>query len=137
MSQHFSLFDRLQSPVWVFDIDHKRIIWANQASLPLWESSSTEELVSRDLAKDMSQAVHAILEEYQQYFQRGEHIKTWWNFNPKQKQKKALCCFSGFTLDDGRMAMLVEVIADESTLRRELAFAECSNLALLFECQAA
>ncbi|MEZ8093156.1 EAL domain-containing protein [Photobacterium swingsii] len=135
MSQHFSLFDRLQSPVWVFDIDHKRIIWANQASLPLWESSSTEELVSRDLAKDMSQAVHAILEEYQQYFQRGEHIKTWWNFNPKQKQKKALCCFSGFTLDDGRMAMLVEVIADESTLRRELAFAECSNLALLFECQ--
>ncbi|MGF1690665.1 putative bifunctional diguanylate cyclase/phosphodiesterase [Photobacterium kagoshimensis] len=135
MSQHFSLFDRLQSPVWVFDLDHKRIIWANQASLPLWESSSIEELISRDLAKDMSQAVHAILEEYQQYFQRGEHIKTWWNFNPKQKQKKALCCFSGFTLEDGRVAMLVEVIADESTLRRELAFAECSNLALLFACQ--
>ncbi|WP_261857994.1 putative bifunctional diguanylate cyclase/phosphodiesterase [Photobacterium sanguinicancri] len=135
MSQHFSLFDRLQSPVWIFDIDHKRIIWANQASLPLWESSSIEELVSRDLAKDMSQAVHAILDEYQQHFHRGEHIKTWWNFNPKQKQKKALCCFSGFTLEDGRTAMLVEVIADESTLRRELAFAECSNLALLFECQ--
>ncbi len=43
-----------------------------------------------------------------------------------------LCLFSGIPLDDGRTAMLVEVIADESSLRRDLAFSDCSNLALLF-----
>ncbi len=73
-----------------------------------------------------------LLRGYQQHFAVGEAIKTWWYFTPNNILKKALCHFSGFPLADGRTAMLVEVIAEESSLRRELAFSGCSNLALLF-----
>lgn len=132
MTHTFSLFERLQSPVWVFDIHHKKIIWANEASLPLWEASTADELTSRDLGADMSEAVSAILEGYQQRFNDDEVIKTWWYFTPNNILKKALCHFSGIPLADGRIAMLVEVVAEESSLRRELAFSGCSNLALLF-----
>lgn len=132
MNHTFSLFEHLQSAVWVFDIQHKKIIWANKASLPLWEAASLDELTSRDLGADMSQAVNATIEGYQQHFAVGEAIKTWWYFTPNNILKKALCHFSGFPLADGRTAMLVEVIAEESSLRRELAFSGCSNLALLF-----
>ncbi|MCW8327376.1 EAL domain-containing protein [Photobacterium sp. SDRW27] len=132
MNHPFALFERLQSPVWVFDIHHKKIIWANKASLPLWEASTADELLSRDLGADMSAAVNAILEGYQQRFNNGEAIKTWWYFTPNDILKKALCHFSGIPLADGRVAMLVEVVAEESSLRRELAFSGCSNLALLF-----
>ena len=132
MNHTFLLFERLQSPVWVFDIGHKKIIWANKASLPLWEAATVDELISRDLGSGMSEAVNAILEDYQQRFNEGETIKTWWHFTPKNILKKALCHFSGIPMDNGRTGMLVEVIAEESSLRRDLAFSGCSNLALLF-----
>ncbi|UXI02231.1 putative bifunctional diguanylate cyclase/phosphodiesterase [Photobacterium sp. TY1-4] len=137
MNHTFSLFERLQSPVWVFDIQHQKILWANPASLPLWEAASLEELTARDLGLDMTQAVRAQLEVYQQRFVAGEAIKTWWSFTPKGREKKALCHFSGIPLPDGRLAMLVEVLDEESTLRRELAFSGCTNLALLFSADGA
>jgi diguanylate cyclase (GGDEF)-like protein len=132
LKQTFFPFNHLQSPIWVFDIDNKTIIWANLSALPLWEADSLNELTSRDLAHDMSEAVEATLNGYRLRFNKDEIIKTWWNFTPKQILKKALCVFSGIKLPDGRTAMLVEVIAEESTLQRDLAFSDCSNLALLF-----
>lgn len=128
----FSPLYYLQNPIWVFDVDNKKILWANDKSLRLWEATSIEELLNRDLGQDMSAAAAATLLEYQQTFKLNKTIKTWWRFNPKQITKNMLCLFSGIPLTDGRMAMLVEVIADESSLRRDLAFSDCSNLALLF-----
>ncbi|MEC6795731.1 bifunctional diguanylate cyclase/phosphodiesterase [Photobacterium sp. S4TG1] len=128
----FSPLYYLQNPIWVFDVDNKKILWANDKSLRLWEATSIEELLNRDFGQDMSAAAAATLLEYQQTFKLNKTIKTWWRFNPKQITKNMLCLFSGIPLEDGRMAMLVEVIADESSLRRDLAFSDCSNLALLF-----
>lgn len=135
MNHTFSLFNRLQSPVWVYDLHQKKIIWANSASLPLWEADSVEELTARDLGADMSEAVSAMLDDYQQSFRQGKAIKTWWFFSPNNTLKKALCHFSGIPLSDGRTAMLVEVVSEESSLRRDLAFSGCSNLALLFSAE--
>ncbi|WP_283597549.1 putative bifunctional diguanylate cyclase/phosphodiesterase [Photobacterium phosphoreum] len=128
----FSPLHYLQNPIWVFDVDNKKILWANNKSLLLWEATSIEELLSRDLGQDMSAAAAATLLEYQQDFKLDKTIKTWWRFSPKKITKNMLCLFSGIPLNDGRTAMLVEVIADESSLRRDLAFYDCSNLALLF-----
>ncbi|HIF9066426.1 TPA: putative bifunctional diguanylate cyclase/phosphodiesterase [Photobacterium damselae] len=132
MNQEYTLFNNLQCPVWIFDIDNKKIIWANEKSLPLWEAKSLSELTNRDLSFDMSAAVEATLVDYKATFARGKTIKTWWSFTPHEVLKKYLCIFSGIPLSDGRIGMLVEVLANETTLRRDLAFSECSNLALLF-----
>ncbi|KLV09045.1 diguanylate phosphodiesterase [Photobacterium aquae] len=132
MNHTFSPFEYLQAPIWVFDVHHKRILWANSAALPLWEAKTKEELLSRDLSLDMSEAVNALLHSYLNRFDAGESIRTWWYFSPENILKKTLCHFSGYPLNDGRKAMLVEVIAEESTLRRDLAFSSSSNLALLF-----
>ena len=133
MALSFSLFDSLQSPVWIFDIEKKKIVWVNTAALPLWESHSKEELLARNFSHDMSQAVTALLNHYQDCFYKKETIKTWWSFTPNHILKRALCHFSGIELEDKSMGMLVQVIAEESSLRRELAFSNCSNLALLFD----
>ncbi|PSW18381.1 GGDEF-domain containing protein [Photobacterium sanctipauli] len=135
MNHTFSLFEYLQSPVWVFDIQNKKIIWANSASLPLWEATCPKELSSRDLSVGMSEAVSAILDGYQRRFEKGEVVKTWWYFSPNNIIKKALCHFSGIPLENGRLGMLVEVISEEATLKRELAVSSSGNLALLFSQQ--
>ncbi|PST97182.1 GGDEF-domain containing protein [Photobacterium iliopiscarium] len=128
----FSPLYYLQNPIWVFDVDNKKILWANDKSLDLWEMTSIEELLDRDFSQEISAAAVATLLEYQQTFKSHQTIKTWWRFTPKQITKNMLCLFSGIPLTDGRTAMLIEVIADESSLRRDLAFSDCSNLALLF-----
>lgn len=132
MITNFSLFEQLYTPVWVYDIENKKILWANSASLPLWEAASLTELTSRDFSLDMSAAVSAMLNAYLERFRDGEVIKTWWSLNPRKVKKQVLCTFSGIRLPDGRLNMLVEVNAEESSLRRELAFSNCTNLALLF-----
>ncbi|MGF1686440.1 EAL domain-containing protein [Photobacterium japonica] len=132
MNQIFSMFEYLQSPVWVFDIHQKRILWANSASLPLWDAESQDALLARDLQRDMSLAVSAVLEGYLPRFEQGETIKTWWTFAPNGAFKKALCHFSGIPLPDGSLGMLVHVIAEESGLRHELALSSGANLSLLF-----
>nr|VVV05633.1 putative signaling protein [Aliivibrio wodanis] len=133
--QQYSLFETLQTPIWIFDFDCKQIIWANKQALPLWEASNTEELTSRLLGKGMSQAVEATLDDYRNVFKQGETIRTWWNFTPKTVSKSALCLFSGIELSDGRLAMLVQVLGEDCTLRRDLAFSADTNLALLFDNQ--
>ena len=113
--QSYLPFEHLKCPIWVYDIDNKLIVWANSSALPLWEADSIQELTSRDLGKEMSEAIEATLEEYQRQFHLNQTIKTWWNFTPKHIAKRALCQFSGIPLPDGRTGMLVQVVAEENS----------------------
>ena len=40
-------YARLRSPIWVFDFDHKRVLWGNPAALELWRAPDLEELLCR------------------------------------------------------------------------------------------
>lgn len=96
MNQAYTLFNNLQCPVWIFDIDNKKIIWANEKSLPLWEAKSLSELTNRDLSFDMSAAVEATLVDYKATFARGKTIKTWWSFTPHEVLKNISVSFLVF-----------------------------------------
>ncbi|MCC4861941.1 putative bifunctional diguanylate cyclase/phosphodiesterase [Vibrio splendidus] len=133
MMTNYQPFEHLKCPIWIYDIDNKRITWANSNALPLWESESMFELTSRDFSVEMSKAIEATLEEYQRQFLRNESIKTWWNFTPNYISKRALCLFSGIPLPDGRTGMLVQVIAEEGSLKHDLACSDGANLSLLFD----
>jgi hypothetical protein len=41
--------DELQTAIWIYGIEHYSIVWANQGALNLWDSSSIEALMRRDL----------------------------------------------------------------------------------------
>ncbi|MGH1485375.1 MAG: putative bifunctional diguanylate cyclase/phosphodiesterase [Cellvibrionaceae bacterium] len=103
-------FNDVTIPIWIYDIDKHHIYWANQPGLELWESDSIEELSSRDFQASTSGAVQESLLEYQKAFLQGETIFHNWHFSPKGIEKHAFCQLSGYPLDDGRMAMLVEAL---------------------------
>lgn len=100
----------LVTAVWIYDIDNYCIVWANDAALELWESQSLEELQSRDFQPETSNAVQQTLKDYQQIFKAGKSLSRLWRFSPKGKLKEAYCQFSGYTLDDGRLALQAEAI---------------------------
>jgi diguanylate cyclase len=101
--------DRLATPLWVFDIDRGRIVWANCAALQVWSASTVEELTARDLAKDMSRSVAKRLRQYQEDFEkRNATFSELWTLYPKGEPKTLRVNYSGIRLHDGRMAMFCE-----------------------------
>jgi diguanylate cyclase (GGDEF)-like protein len=98
-------------PVWVFDVDESRVIWANQPALDVWAATSSEELRSRNLSQDMSPSVRQRLQQYQSGFMAGAHFDEQWTIFPHGIPRSLICRFRGCVLPDGRMAMLCEAQA--------------------------
>lgn len=105
----FSIFDRLDTGVWIFDFDHKRILWANRKALEITDSATLEELQSRDMGKDMSHSVEQRLRQYQQDFCKHDvSFAEIWTLYPKGTAQVLQVVMSGIRLNDGRMALLCE-----------------------------
>jgi diguanylate cyclase (GGDEF)-like protein/PAS domain S-box-containing protein len=104
-----SQIDRLTTPLWVFDIDRSRVIWANQTALEVWNAVTLAELTARDLAEDMSISVAKRLKQYQEDFEkRDATFSELWTLYPKGEPKTLRVVYSGIRLQDGRMAMFCE-----------------------------
>ncbi|MEM9633096.1 MAG: EAL domain-containing protein [Pseudomonadota bacterium] len=104
-----SVYDRLDTAVWIFDFDHKRFLWANTKTLEITEAPSLHELQSRDLSADMSPSVEKRLRQYQHDFCKQDvSFSEIWTLYPKGKPKVLQIVMSGIRLADGRMALLCE-----------------------------
>ncbi|MCC3409224.1 MAG: diguanylate cyclase [Microcoleus sp. PH2017_10_PVI_O_A] len=104
---HLRAFDLLQNPIWIFDIEHLQMWWANQASLYLWNASTREELDRRNFS-DVSESTRIRLQSYLQQFEQGKTLSEQWTFYPGGLPVSVRCRCSGIRIDSGRLAMLVE-----------------------------
>ena len=99
----------VRTPVWVFDIDRRRVHWANQAALQVWRATSLDELCSRDMGRDMSAAVATRLAQYQADFARHDaRFNEQWTLYPGGRPVALNVTFRGHRLADGRMRVQIE-----------------------------
>ncbi len=132
--------DRLTTPVWVFDIDQSRVVWANQAALEVWRARSLLELTARDLGKDMSVSVRNRLRQYQEDFEKhNASFSEVWTLYPKGEPQTLRVIYSGIRLPDGRMAMFCEGLAHRSetpdTLRSAEALLHATVMISLYDAE--
>lgn len=106
-----TVFNKLRSPVWIFDIERVQMWWANNAALNLWDALSVEELINRDWSI-ISEATQTRLQNYLQQFKQGKTIIEQWTFYPQGSTVSVRCLFSGIQIESGRLAMLVEGVTD-------------------------
>ncbi len=99
---------RLKTPIWIFDIELERMLWANPAALELWQANDLDELLERDFGEDMSEGVRERLHGYLDAFSLGDTREETWTFHPRGRATRIFCHCRGFPLTDGRLAMLVE-----------------------------
>jgi diguanylate cyclase (GGDEF)-like protein len=108
-STRYGALDLVSQPVWVFDIDHRRVHWANTAALAVWNAPSLAALCGRDLGHDMSESVAQRLAQYQRDFIAADaSFNELWTLHPAGRPVSLAVVFSGHRLPDGRMAMLCE-----------------------------
>ncbi|OKH40059.1 hypothetical protein NIES2119_03675 [[Phormidium ambiguum] IAM M-71] len=105
-------YERLQTPIWIFDIQHLKMMWANRAALRLWKAGSLKELLNRDLSQIYA-ANYTRWQSYLERFEQGETVIELFTFSPEKNAVSVRCNCSGITLENGRFVMLVE--AEEIT----------------------
>ncbi|WP_313073746.1 putative bifunctional diguanylate cyclase/phosphodiesterase [Melaminivora sp.] len=106
-----ALLARLVHPVWVFDVDHSRVHWANAAALALWHADDLRELNARDMASDMSEPVARRLRQYQRECERDDARSCeLWTLYPRGVPRTLSLVYSGVRLPGGRVALLCEAV---------------------------
>ncbi|MFB2937329.1 PAS domain S-box protein [Aerosakkonemataceae cyanobacterium BLCC-F154] len=100
-------YERLQTPIWIFDIQNLTMRWANHAALLLWNAANLEELLSRDFSQ-VSAATYTRLQSYLEQFEQGKTVIEQWTFYPADNAISVRCTCSGIPMENGRLAMLVE-----------------------------
>jgi len=117
----FALARHLKAAIWVYDIDHKVIVHANEAACQLWQAGNEAELKQRDLSVGMSQTVSDRLKLYQVDFKTTQsRFHENWTLFPKGLPVTIDVVYSGFRLPDGRMGMLCEALGKSKLTRENL-----------------
>lgn len=135
-----ALLDRLQTPVWIFDIEQERMCYANAAALRFWEADTPEELYARDFSSTMSEPTRQRLSDYLPRLASGEVIDEHWSFYPGDQAISLHCRCSHQVMRDGRSGMLVEgvddaIALDASSLRALEAVRHSPMMASVFDGQ--
>ncbi|MEQ6889240.1 diguanylate cyclase [Halomonas sp. CS7] len=117
-----ALLDRLQTPVWIFDIEQERMRYANAAALRFWEADTPQGLYARDFTSTMSETTRRRLADYLPRLASGEVIDEHWSFYPGGQAVSLHCRCSRVVMRDGCSGMLVEgvdsaISQDASSLR--------------------
>lgn len=121
----FAIARRLNVPVWVFDIDNSRIVFANPSACKLWNADDEEGLRARNLGLDMSITVAKRLKQYQTDFRDSDATFTeLWTLYPNGVPKSVMVIYRGFVLPDGRMGMQCEATAEADDQPHNLRSAE-------------
>lgn len=107
--------DDLNTALWIFDIDHSCVAWANRAALAVWNAGSLQDLCSRDMSGDISVSVAQRLKQYQEDFVASNASFTEvWTLYPEGVPTTLDVSYKGYRFDDGRMGMLCEAKAQRT-----------------------
>ncbi len=133
-----SVMESLRIPVWVFDVDRMRILWANREALSFWNAESLQQLRNRDMSVDMSVSVRKRLLQTRDDCGADNSSKSEnWTVYPKGVPQTAEVVMSAFALTEGRTALLVHLLyerKDETsdTLRSAQALLHTSAMISLY-----
>ncbi|MDN3920117.1 hybrid sensor histidine kinase/response regulator [Roseateles violae] len=98
-------YDWLDVPMWVFDPERQRNLWANAAALSFWRTETAEEFLSREFS-DTSQAVRERLAVTAADHTQGKIVREQWTLYPKGQPTTVMLVSRGIRTPDRRQVML-------------------------------
>ncbi|MCE4555135.1 hybrid sensor histidine kinase/response regulator [Roseateles cellulosilyticus] len=100
-----SHYDWLDVPLWVFDPQRQRNLWANAAALRFWHADSAEEFLSRDFTEH-GDAVQERLAVTAADHAQGKIVREMWTLYPKGEPTTVMLVSRGMRTPDRRQVML-------------------------------
>ena len=100
-----SHYDWLDVPLWVFDPEQQRNLWANAAALRFWHADSAEEFLSRDFSEH-GDAVRERLAVTAADHAQGKIVREQWTLYPKGEPTTVMLVSRGMRTPERRQVML-------------------------------
>jgi signal transduction histidine kinase len=100
-----SHYDWLDVPLWVFDPEHQRNLWANAAALRFWHADSAEEFLSRDFSEHGATVRERLAVTAADHAQ-GKIVRELWTLYPKGEPTTVMLVSRGMRTPDRRQVML-------------------------------
>jgi signal transduction histidine kinase len=98
-------YDWLDVPMWVFDHERQRNIWANAAALRFWQTDRAEEFLSRDFS-DTSEAVRERLAVTAADHRQGKIVREQWTLYPGGQPTTVMVVSRGLRTPERRQVIL-------------------------------
>lgn len=98
-------YDWLDVPMWVYDPEQQRNLWANAAALSFWRAETAEELLSRHFS-DLSEPVRERLAVTAADHAQGKIVREQWTLYPKGEPATVMLVSRGIRTPDRRQVML-------------------------------
>ncbi|MFT5519778.1 MAG: diguanylate cyclase (GGDEF)-like protein [Enterobacterales bacterium] len=96
----------LNTPVWIWDLEAQRVLWANPSAVALWGLKSLEELTLMDFTNEpLCQEFRKMAER----FRYGETVEEEQTFTMNGRPSTVTCQCQGIEVSDYNLAALVEV----------------------------
>lgn len=129
----------LSTPVWLFDVERLKVLWANAAGLVLWDASSLAELQQRDMADGISRKVRERLCQYcDDLAGSTSSAMEHWTFYPRGRPSSYECSISVIETPSDTHWLLVNAMrqdtrSDSDTLYRSSALLHTSVSVSVFD----
>ncbi|MET0518194.1 MAG: hypothetical protein ABW005_05085, partial [Burkholderiaceae bacterium] len=98
-------YDWLDVPMWVYDPERQRNLWANAAALSFWRTESAEEFLSREFTEN-SEAVSERLAVTAADHAQGKIVREQWTLYPKGQPTTVMLVSRGIRTPERRQVML-------------------------------
>ncbi|MFK7994458.1 MAG: putative bifunctional diguanylate cyclase/phosphodiesterase [Granulosicoccus sp.] len=110
-------------PLYLFDADAIKIVWANAHAIDYWEADSLTELCHRDMESNITATARLRLFQIkQECFGTDHSIVERWTVYPKSKPKSADFRISAYRALNGRELLLMHIQNVHSATDSETAF---------------
>lgn len=101
----------LSVPLWIFDLTHQRIWWANDLGLDFWGATSLQALTEREFSSDSAMVLDRLNTILKSIPQTGS-FEDIWTLYPDGKPLSAVLSFQRAELEGNRVGLLIEVMKE-------------------------
>ncbi len=101
--QNLRPFNRLHPPVWVFDIEHKTMFWANRTAVELWDGNDLEHLLELNFTSNMADVTAEKLAVNLEKFRKDKTVVEHGTFYPEGQPVTLDCTSPGIRIGRYRL----------------------------------
>eukprot|EP01133_Synstelium_polycarpum_P000224 gene224-273_t len=125
---YLKIINALRTPIWIFDIENKALVWGNESAVKVWDMESLDALKKRDFTPEITDTTQIRLNDNAVEFAHGRTRTDVWTHYPHGVARTMVLQCSGIEISGAESVLLGFLQPWEAERRRTLMLVEARCL---------
>ena len=112
LGYRLAALERIETPIWVFDVQRMQLLWGNLSAVELWNATSVTELLRREFRLSTTPAMRHQMWMTFSGVKRGEVVNEWVQIEPRGEPKRVYLSHKLVHLSNGDPCILTEALKE-------------------------